>query len=142
MPPPAMQNRRSQLSAFSYGIPPDSPQLSIHFDRVSVVSNQLQPMSINSPFFARQKKKDFPFFPGGATSSRTVPKTQPLQVAFALRERVDLRSQKREGFGEENCLGKGGADRAKKRKKGCTKKGGSMSVSLTRHSVKKTQELY
>ena len=51
----------------------------------------------HSPFFARQKKF---FFSCGATPSRTVPKTQPLQVAFSLRERVDLRSQK------EGILGK------------------------------------
>ena len=59
-------------------------------------------------FLARQKK-GFSFFSCGATPSRTVPKIQPLQVAFSL---------------EENCLGKGGVDRDKKRKKGCTKKGG------------------
>ena len=48
----------------------------------------------SSHLFSRAGKKGFSFFSCGATSSRTVPKTQPLQVAFSLRERVGLRSQK------------------------------------------------
>ena len=67
------------------------------------------------------KKRIFLFSCGAP--SRTVPKTQPLQVAFSLQERVDLRSSKR-GFLGRKLPGKGGADRAKKRKKGGTKKGG------------------
>ena len=59
--------------------------------------------------------------------SRTVPKTQPLQVAISLLERVDSRSQNGD-FGEENCLGKGGVDRGKK-EKGCAKKGGLFETS-------------
>ena len=74
-----------------------------------------------SPFFAHQKK-GFSFFSCGATSSRTVPKTQPLQVAFSLRERVDLRSQKQGNL--EKSLGKGGADRANKGKKDAQKEVG------------------
>ena len=44
-------------------------------------------------FCAHQKKKGFSFFSCGATPSGTVPKTQPLEVAFSLQEREDLRFQ-------------------------------------------------
>ena len=76
--------------------------------------------------FSRARKKGFSFFSCGVTPSRTVNKTQPLEVAFPLRERVDLRSQKEGDFGEENCLGKGGVDRAKKGKKDAQKKVGEL----------------
>ena len=73
---------------------------------------------------APEKKKDFPFFCCGATQSRTVPKTQPLQVAFSRLERVDSRPQK-EGILEKKIAGKGGVDRAKKKgKKDAQKKDG------------------
>ena len=75
-------------------------------------------------FFRAPEKKDFPFFSCGATPPRTVPKTQPLQVAFSLRERVDLKFPERGDFGEENYVGKGGADRAKKGKRDVQKKVG------------------
>ena len=69
------------------------------------------------PFFcAPEKKKDFPFFACGATPSRTVNKTQPLEVAFSLQERVDSRSQKElpgEGWGGQGKKGK--KDAQKKR---------------------------
>ena len=68
--------------------------------RVKVTENHL--------FFARQEKKKIFFLSCGATPSRTVPKTQPLQVAFSVLERVDLRSQKKGILREENCLGKRG----------------------------------
>ena len=53
-----------------------------------------QPKRQFSPthLFLPARKRDFPCS-CGATPSRTVPKTQPLYVAFSL-ERVDLRSQK------------------------------------------------
>ena len=112
--------------------------LSVNFNRfqsLSITLGRYQSLSTHL-FFARQKKKGFSFFPCGATSSRTVPNTQPLQVAFSLRERVDLRSQKG-GFWEENCLGKGGADRAKKGKKDAQKKvGQSLSVSFNFGSIR------
>ena len=38
--PPSMRNRRSQFSAISMALPPDSLPLSIHFDRFSVIFNQ------------------------------------------------------------------------------------------------------
>ena len=79
---------------------------------------------------SRQKKRIF-LFSCGATPSRTVPKTQPLQVAFSLRERVDLRSQKEGIFGKKIAWGRLGADRAKK---GCTKKGGASFLKPLLHT--------
>ena len=38
-------------------------------------------------FFRAPKKKGFSFFSCGATPSRTVPKTQPLEVAYSLHDR-------------------------------------------------------
>ena len=67
-----------------------------------------------SHLFSRARKNSF--FSCGGTPSRTVPKTQPLQVAFSLLERVDLRPQKFWGFrGRKNCQGKGGVDRGHKK---------------------------
>ena len=70
-----------------------------------------------SPFFARQKKKGFSFFSCGATPSRTVPKTQPLRVAFSLRERADLRSQKEGILGKKIAWGRVGRTGQKKEKR-------------------------
>ena len=70
----------------------------------------------NSPFFARQKK-GFSFFSCGATPSRTVPKTQPLEVAFSLLERVDLRSQKDRILGKKIAWGRVGWTGQKKEKR-------------------------
>ena len=47
-------------------------------------------------------------FSCGATPSRTVPKTQPLQVAFSLLERVDSRSQKEGSLGKKITWGRVG----------------------------------
>ena len=77
-----------------------------------------------SPFFDALRKKGFSFFSCGATSSRTVPKTQPLEVAFSLRERVGLRSQKGRILGKKIAWGREGVDRKKKGKKDAQKKGG------------------
>ena len=63
----------------------------------------------------------------GATSSRTVPKTQPLQVAFSLREGVDLRFQKEGILGRNIAWGRVGRTRQKEEKR-MHKKGGSVSV--------------
>ena len=71
--------------------------------------------------FFRARKKGFSFFPCGSTPSRTVPKTQPLEVAFSLLERVDLRSQKGRIFGKKMAWGRVGWTEQKKRKKGCAK---------------------
>ena len=72
---------------------------------------------------ARQNKKDFPFVSCGASPSRTVPQTQPVQVAFSLRERVDLSSQKGGDFGGRKLPGEGcGGQGKKKGKKDATKK--------------------
>ena len=73
--------------------------------------------------FSRARRKGISFFSCGATPSRTVPQTQPLQVALSLLERVDLRSQK-EGIFGRNLPGEGRGGQSKKRKKGCAKKGG------------------
>ena len=64
------------------------------------------------------------FFFCVVTPSRRLHKTQPLQARFPLPRRVVLRSQKeREGFGVDNRLRRGGVD-GRKRKKGCSNKGG------------------
>ena len=66
----------------------------------------------------------------GATSSRTVPKTQPLQVAFSLRERVDLRSQKEGILGKKIAWGRVGWAGQKKGKKDAPKKGGIIGGNM------------
>ena len=77
----------------------------------------------DSPFFARQKKRIFLFFLWGDLVQNCPQNPAPGGCLFSTRK---SRSEvpEREDFGEEDCLGKGGADRGKKRKKGCTKKGG------------------
>ena len=67
---------------------------------------------------------DFFLFSCGATPSRTVIKTQPLEVAFSLRERVDLRSQKEKILGKKIAWERVGWTRQKKRKKDAQKKVG------------------
>ena len=80
--------------------------------------------------FLRARKKGFSFFSCGATSSRTVPKTQPLQVAFSLRERVDLRSQKGRILGKKIAWGRVGRTGQKKGKKDAQKKVGIQFLDL------------
>ena len=65
---------------------------------------------------ARKKKKDFPFFPVGRP--RPKPSQNPV-FAGCLFSTRKARPEVPEGgdFGAENCLGKGGVDRAKKGKK-------------------------
>ena len=77
----------------------------------------------NSHLFSRaRKKKGFSFFSCVATPSRTVPKTQPLRIAFSLRERADLRSQKEGILGKKIARGRvRRTGQKRKRKKGCTK---------------------
>ena len=83
-------------------------------------------LSVRFPFltfFLRTRKKGFSFFSCGATPSRTAPKTQPLQVAFSLRERVELKSQKEGIFGKRTAWGRVGQTGQKKEKR-MHKKGG------------------
>ena len=77
-------------------------------------------------FFRAPEKKGFSFFSRGATPSRTVPKTQPLQVAFSVRERLDLRSQ--------NVWGRVGRT-GQKKEEGCTKKKGEIFNSKPSNHV-------
>ena len=67
--------------------------------------------------FSRARKKGFSFFPGGRLGPETVPKTQPLQVAFPLLERVDLRSQKEGILGKKIAWGRVGWTGQKKEKR-------------------------
>ena len=64
-----------------------------------------------------ETKKDFSLFSCGATPSRTVPKTQPLQL-----ERVDLRSQKERILGKRIVWGRVGWTGQKKEKRMCKKR--------------------
>ena len=63
------------------------------------------------------------FFSCGATPSRIVPETKPLQVAISLLERVDLRSQKKGILGKKIAWGTVGW-RGQKGKKDAQKKVG------------------
>ena len=80
-------------------------------------------------FFHAPEKKKFSFFSCGATPSRTVPKTQPLEVDFSLRERVDLRSQKEGILGEKIAQGRVGQTGQKKEKRMHKKRWGSFHRS-------------
>ena len=83
-----------------------------------------QSLKLESHLFSRARKKGFSFFSCGATSSRTVPKTQPLEVAFSLRERVGLRSQKGRILGKKIAWGREGWTGKKKEKRMHKKKVG------------------
>ena len=77
-----------------------------------------------SHLFSRARKKGFSFFFLWGDPVQNRPQNPaPARCLFSTRK---SRSEvpERGDFGEENCVGKCGADRAKKRKKGCTKKGG------------------
>ena len=76
-----------------------------------------------SPFFARQKKRIFLFLLWGDLVQNRPQNPAPGGCLFSMRK---SRSEvpEREDFGEENCLGKGGADRVKKGKKDAQKKVG------------------
>ena len=71
----------------------------------------------SSPFLARreEKKKGFSLFSCGATPSRTVPETQPLQVAFSL---LESRSEvpERADSGEGKWPGEGSTGQKKGKK--------------------------
>ena len=77
----------------------------------------------NSPFLARQKKRIFLVSLGGNLVQNR-PQTQPLQVAFSLLERVDLRSQKEGILGKKIAWGRVGWTGQKKGKKDAQKKVG------------------
>ena len=82
--------------------------------RVPYVQNSLSHLFLRA---RKKKKKDFPFFSFGGDPVQTSLKTQPLQVAFSLLERLDLRSQKDGIWGKKIAWGRGGVDRAKKGKR-------------------------
>ena len=86
-------------------------------------------LSINSPFLTRQK--DFPFFPVGRPRPEPSPKTQPLQVAFSLLDRVDLRFQKEGILGKKIGWGRVGWTRQKKGKKDAQEKVGQVGGGQT-----------
>ena len=94
----------------------------------------LQPIALkvlHSPFFTHPKKRSFLFFFLWGDPVQNRPRNPaPGRSLFSTRK---SRSEvpERQDFGEENWLGKGGVDRAKKRKKGCAKKGGSKSSSTS-----------
>ena len=77
-----------------------------------------------SPFFARQEKRIFLFFLCGHCGDPVQNRPQNPAPAGCLcsTRKSRLEVPERGGLGEENCLGKGGVDRAKKGKKGCAKK--------------------
>ena len=80
--------------------------------------------TITHLFLARQEEKIFSFLPVGRRASRTVPKNPaPASCLFSTRKsRFEV--PERRDFGEENCLGKGGVDKAQKGKKDAQKKSG------------------
>ena len=82
----------------------------------SLPMGRLRRIIQDPPFFARQKKRIF-LFSCGATPSRTVPKTKPLQVAFPLQERVDLGCQKEGILGKKIARGRMGRTGQKKEKR-------------------------
>ena len=84
----------------------------------------LQPKNIDDCLASFRAPKKSSFFSCGATPSRTVPKT--CRSPFLTRK---SRSEvpERGDFGEEDCLGKGGVDGAKKGKKDVKKKVGCSS---------------
>ena len=88
---------------------------------ISVDALEINSKNNSHTFFVRQKKKGFSFFSCGATTSRTVPKNPARRGCLFSTRKSRPEVPERQDFGEENCLGKGGVDRAKK---GCTKKGG------------------
>ena len=89
--------------------------------------------------FSRARKKGFSLFSCGATPSRLwgdPVQNRPQNPAPAGCHFSTTKSRSevpdRGDFGEENCVGKGGADKAKKRKKGCAKEGGErLGLTLT-----------
>ena len=73
-----------------------------------------------SHLFSRARKKDFPCFPVWRRLDRPGdrgPKPSHLQVAFSLRERVDLRSQKEGILGKKVAWGRVGRTGQKKEKR-------------------------
>ena len=76
-----------------------------------------------SPFFAHQKNGfSFVFLWGDPVQNRQ--QTQPLEVAFSLQERMDLRSQKEGILGKKIAWGRVGWTGQKKGKKDVQKKVG------------------
>ena len=77
----------------------------------------------NSPFFRAPEKRIFLFFLWGDPVQNRPQNPAPAGCLFSTRK---SRSEvpERGDFGEDNCVGKGGADRAKKGKKDAQKKVG------------------
>ena len=85
----------------------------------------------NSPNSARRKKGNF-FFPVGRPRPEPSPKTQPLQVAFSLLERVDLRSQKGRISGKNIGWGRVGWTGQKRKKDAQNKVGAEQTLKVQR----------
>ena len=66
----------------------------------------------HSPFFVRQKRRIFLFFPVGGPELSPNPSPCKLLVPSTRKSRSEV--PERGDFGEEDCPGKGGVDRAKK----------------------------
>ena len=78
---------------------------------------------IYSPFFARQKKRIILFFLWGDPVQNRPQNPAPAGCHFSTtKSRCEV--PERGDFGEENCVGKGGADKAKKGRKDAQKKVG------------------
>ena len=78
-----------------------------------------------TPPFSRARKKDFPFFPVGRPRPEPSPKPSPCRLRKSRSEVPE-----RGNFGEENCPGKGGANRTKKGKKDAQKKVGESNGTV------------
>ena len=99
--------------------------LNISLNHIESVNWMLVVLHFQVPHLVSRarKKRDFPFFflRGDPVQNRPH-NPAPVGCLFSTRKsRPEV--PERGDFGEENCPGKDGADRAKKRKKGCTKKG-------------------
>ena len=91
--------------------------------------------------FSRAKKKDLLFFLS-SDPAQNRPQNPALAGWLFSTRKIRFEVPERGDFGEENCLGKGGVDRAKKRQKGCAKRGGkSQWWGKCRNSLPKSSKL-
>ena len=93
------------------------------------VESFLSVLTHNLTFSRAPGKKDFPFFPVGRPRAVSVPKTQPHAGCLFSTGKSRSEVPERGDFGEENCLGKGGVERGKKRKKDAQKKVGNPNMA-------------
>ena len=92
-------------------------------------------------FSRARKKRIFLFFLWGDPVQNRPQNPAPAGYLFSTREsRFEVPESG--DFGEENCLGKGGVDRAKKKEKRMRKKGGKMFVSVKFLSVILGRQFY